>query len=105
LTSTGKSIISCPYDWSPSATPVQNWLGGHSQRAITRGDSVATIKQLFASRGSLPLNLESAGDAPLWHVRLHDRSTMTYQNHRLIFTKRNASVEIEPQPSLSEALA
>ena len=105
LTPNGKSVISCPYDWSPAATPVENWLGGHSQRSITRGDSAATIKQLFASNSGLPLTLDSVGEAPLWHVRLHDRSTMTYQNHRLTLSKQTASGQPEVQPDLSEALA
>ena len=32
----GKAILSTPYDWSPRATPIEAWLGGHSQRGERR---------------------------------------------------------------------
>ena len=87
LRPSGKSLLSCPYDWSPAATPVENWLGGHSQRGPDAGASEHVIQRLLDQSSELPLRLENAGDAPLWHVRIHDRSTMTYRNHRLLLTK------------------
>ncbi|MCA9218320.1 MAG: methyltransferase domain-containing protein [Planctomycetales bacterium] len=95
LSPSGKCVLSSPYDWSPAATPVENWLGGHSQRSIARGDSASVIEQIFSSDTLMPLKLASSGDAPLWHVRLHDRSTMTYRNHRLVFEKAAVCPTVE----------
>ena len=82
----GRCLFSCPYDWSPAATPVENWLGGHSQRGPAKGESTRVVRQMF-SQPEMGLRLDSAEDAPLWHVRLHERSTMTYRNHRVVATK------------------
>lgn len=87
----GRAILSCPYDWSPSATPVEAWLGGHSQRAPTGGSSEAVLRTLLtpgAHPGSIK-NLKLAAERAEmpWHVRLHDRSTMTYKAHLVVAEK------------------
>ena len=33
----GRLLLATPYDWSTRATPVETWIGGHSQRGPQRG--------------------------------------------------------------------
>jgi SAM-dependent methyltransferase/uncharacterized protein YbaR (Trm112 family) len=80
----GKAVLACPYDWSPVATPVENWLGGHSQRSPSSGASEAALRALLTPgvAGSIEgLVLKGEQDDLPWHVRLHDRSTMAYRLH------------------------
>lgn len=90
LKPSGKLLLSCPYDWASSATPVEAWLGGHSQRTTTGGSSEAVLRALLTpgahpnSLSSLKLHAER-DDLP-WHVRLHDRSTMSYRLHLAVAT-------------------
>lgn len=88
LRSEGKLILTCPYDWSPAATPLESWLGGHSQRSPSAGASEPVLRTLLtpnalpASLGVLELVAEQ--EHLPWHVRLHDRSTMNYLVHLLV---------------------
>lgn len=41
LVANAPAIVACPYDWSESATSVESWLGGHSQRTPDGGSSEA----------------------------------------------------------------
>jgi SAM-dependent methyltransferase len=81
----GKLVLTCPYDWSAAATPLESWLGGHSQRSPTAGASEAVLRALLtpgahpASLGGLELVAEQEHFP--WHVRVHDRSTMLYRVH------------------------
>ena len=79
------AVISTPYDWSPNATPVEKWLGGHSQRSESKGDSENMLRSLFAGGGhshsiaNLKLVFEKQ-NVP-WTVRIHRRSFMNYSVH------------------------
>ena len=78
----GQVILACPYDWSAGATPIEQWLGGHSQRCDSRGASEPVLRSLFKV-GEHPyaisgLRITAEADHLKWHVRLHDRSTMQY---------------------------
>lgn len=81
----GGALISTPYDWSPNATPVEAWIGGHSQRGPDRGAAEPLLRALLTP-GAHPLSvdgLEITGeieDVP-WLTRLHDRSTVRYSAH------------------------
>ena len=83
----GKAILSTPYDWSASATPVEAWLGGHSQRGADAGASEPVLRAL-PTPGAHPAaigGLEILGedlDIP-WRVRLHDRSSIGYRVHAM----------------------
>ena len=84
----GKAMLTCPYDWSPGATPLETWLGGHSQRSPSEGASEPVLRSLLTP-GASPASvsgLEFVGERLKlpWHVRLHDRSTMTYQVHLVV---------------------
>jgi SAM-dependent methyltransferase/uncharacterized protein YbaR (Trm112 family) len=80
LADDGRAVLSVPFDWAGQVTPVEAWLGGHSQRSVHAGSPEA-ILDLLLSEGPLAAGtLRRAGvpaEAP-WHVRLHDRSCMYY---------------------------
>jgi len=90
----GKTILTSPYDWSPVATPMEGWLGGHSQRGAGRGANEPVLRALLtpgghpAAIGTLEL-LSERLDVP-WHVRLHERSTVSYRVHLAVAGKRPA---------------
>lgn len=91
----GGAIVSAPYDWNVNATPVEAWLGGHSQRSETQGASEITLRSLLAG-GDHPyaiqeLELVSESEAVPWNLRLHDRSFMNYLVHLLVMRKKQAS--------------
>lgn len=74
----GLALLSTPYDWTPTVTAYESWLGGHSQRAPHRGSAEEVLKAL------LPLEIVAEEAAFPWRVRLHDRSTMEYAVHALV---------------------
>jgi ubiquinone/menaquinone biosynthesis C-methylase UbiE len=72
------AIIATPYDWSTSATPVEQWLGGHSQRGPHHGASEPVLRRMLEEVG---LQIVSEQQSVPWRLRLHDRSTMEYAVH------------------------
>jgi SAM-dependent methyltransferase len=74
----GTAVIATPYDWSPSSTPVEQWLGGHSQRGATRGASEPMLRRMLDEVG---LQVVSEEESRPWRVRVHDRSTVEYAVH------------------------
>ena len=84
----GKALLTSPYDWSPAATPVEAWLGGHSQRGPDSGASEPLLRRLLTP-GAHPASIDGlrllaeAPDLP-WHVRLHARSVMRYRAHLVV---------------------
>jgi SAM-dependent methyltransferase len=92
----GKAILSTPYDWSPAATPVEAWLGGHSQRGETAGASEPVLRALLTP-GAHPASLDKlrviAEESSLpWRVRLHERAVMEYRVD-LVVAEQNASFQ------------
>ena len=84
----GKAILSTPYDWSPAATPVEAWLGGHSQRGETAGASEPVLRALLTP-GAHPASIEGlrvvAEESSIpWRVRLHERAVMEYRVDLLV---------------------
>ncbi|HKI00438.1 MAG TPA: methyltransferase domain-containing protein [Thermoanaerobaculia bacterium] len=79
----GKAILSTPYDWSPRATPVEAWIGGHSQRGEHQGASEPVLRALLTP-GAHPASIEGLrivaeeADIP-WRVRMHERSSVEYR--------------------------
>jgi SAM-dependent methyltransferase len=92
----GKAILTSPYDWSAVATPIEAWLGGHSQRGPDQGASEPVLRALLTPGGhpaaldSLSLVAEHS-EVP-WHVRLHQRSTVSYKVHLVVAQKRASAV-------------
>lgn len=92
----GRAWIGCPYDWSPAATDPTAWIGGHSERNNTSGESAGMLRRLLTP-GSLPHSLhrfeilaeqEDVG----WIVRLHERSRMRYALHLVVAAIRANAV-------------
>ncbi len=89
LVSDGGSLALCsPYDWAPTATPFEGWVGGHSQRGPMRGEVEPLLRSLMTpgahpqATQRLCLSYEKS-DVP-WAVRVHDRSTMHYSSHLVV---------------------
>lgn len=81
----GSAIFATPYDWSPAVTPLESWIGGHSQRGVTGGAAEPLLRALLTA-GAHPLSIaglalrDEITHFP-WHTRLHDRSVMLYDVH------------------------
>lgn len=80
----GRAVIGCPYDWSATATNLEGWIGGHSQRGPDEGASEPRVRALFAADSPPGLELLGEVDHIPWHVRLHDRASMQYGMHLMI---------------------
>jgi SAM-dependent methyltransferase len=97
LRAQGKLVLTCPYDWAASATPLEAWLGGHSQRSPMAGSCEAVLRALLtpgAHPGSVnTLRLLAERDNVPWHVRLHDRSVMSYRAHLVVAERVGNSTE------------
>jgi SAM-dependent methyltransferase/uncharacterized protein YbaR (Trm112 family) len=92
LAKNGKAILSTPYDWSPAATPVEAWLGGHSQRGPDAGASEPVLRALLTP-GAHPASIDGlevvAEDADVpWRVRMHDRAILEYRAHLIVAKRR-----------------
>lgn len=77
----GTALIATPYDWSPAATPVEQWLGGHSQRGANRGASEPVLRRMLTEVG---LQIVSEEPSVPWRLRLHERSTVEYAVHVVV---------------------
>jgi len=88
----GNALMSTPYDWTANATPIEAWLGGHSQRSEHKGSSPDILRSLLSGGGHPnaveDLELVSERNLP-WTLRLHDRSVMEYLVHLMIIRKKN----------------
>ena len=73
----GRAHLCTPFDWSVAATPMESWVGGHSQRGPECGDSRVALHALL-SQPELGLSILAEADAIPWQVRLHQRSVMHY---------------------------
>jgi SAM-dependent methyltransferase/uncharacterized protein YbaR (Trm112 family) len=82
----GLAVIAAPYDWAPAATPLERWVGGHSQRAPPCGASEAALRALLEGENGRAGGLERIAeedDVP-WAVRMHDRSVVSYSAHVVV---------------------
>ena len=98
LKSEGEALISVPFDWTSQATPVEAWLGGHSQRSPHAGRAEAILDMLL-SDGPLAAGSLRRVQPPretAWHVRLHDRSCMHYQAHLVAARRITHQAGAEP---------
>jgi ubiquinone/menaquinone biosynthesis C-methylase UbiE/uncharacterized protein YbaR (Trm112 family) len=74
----GGILLATPYDWSQRVTGVENWLGGHSQRAAHAGSAEAFMEVLLQAH-----RLRAQALSWPWQTRLHERSSVQYQAHLL----------------------
>lgn len=79
----GALLLGTPFDWSTRATPVEAWIGGHSQRGAGEGAAEPLVRALLTA-GAHPLSLEGllvhATADHAWHTRLHERSAVLYRS-------------------------
>ena len=90
LVQTGGSVLlSTPFDWSPTATAVEGWIGGHGQRNAEEGRSEIWLRRFLVGGGSFPgMGWTLVGETDVtWTVRLHSRSRVEYQSHLLVLKK------------------
>jgi SAM-dependent methyltransferase len=91
LASGGRLLMATPYDWSTRATPVETWVGGHSQRAEHGGSGEHFLRTLIESGAhpqSVPGLTRIAEEAAFpWHTRLHERGAVQYRTHLLALGK------------------
>jgi len=83
----GRGLLATPFDWSPAATPLETWVGGHSQRGPEHGAPETLLRKLLTP-GAHPLSIESLAikgeiDNHPWTVRIHSRSVTVYNTHLL----------------------
>ncbi len=87
----GLALVTTPYDWSPAATPFEQWLGGHSQRHEGRGAAEPVLRTLLTP-GAHPASVEGVeivaeAEGLPWRLRLHARSVVEYRVHGVVVRK------------------
>ena len=90
----GVAILGSPYDWAPSATPIEAWLGGHSQRGPEGGAAEPALRALFDPadpRCAAPGLAVVASADVRWRVTLHDRAELHYTSDLLALQKRETT--------------
>ncbi len=82
LRSHAPALLTTPYDWSATATPPAQWLGGHSQRGEAHGSSAAELRRALAAVDT-GLAIETERDSVPWRVYVNERASMDYAVHLL----------------------
>jgi SAM-dependent methyltransferase len=81
------ALLSTPYDWSVTATPLEGWIGGHSQRGPAHGSSEAELRRILGAGApagvDTGLTIAAERDRVPWHVHATDRARMEYALHLL----------------------
>jgi len=77
-----RAILCTPHDWSQAATPIEGWIGGHSQRGPEGGSSSGALRALLTP-GAHPASIEGLSliaevEALPWLMRVHERSAVQY---------------------------
>jgi len=78
----GGALVATPFDWNPSVTQIEAWMGGHSPYDDRRGRSENVLRSLIGGDHPVAvdgLELIDEIDGLEWPVRLHDRSVMQYR--------------------------
>jgi SAM-dependent methyltransferase/uncharacterized protein YbaR (Trm112 family) len=91
----GQTLLSTPYDWSQATTPMEAWLGGHSQRGPGAGAGEPLLRSLLTP-GQHPQSLEKlriTGEIENfpWQARMHERSNVGYSVHVVAAEKTGAT--------------
>lgn len=90
----GRILLACPYDWSTRATPVETWIGGHSQRGAYGGEAEPFLRALLRegahAQSVTGLTLLEEDQAWPWQTRLHERGAVQYRTHLLALARREA---------------
>lgn len=89
----GYISLATPFDWSPNATPYENWIGGHGSMHPLQGEPIEKMRWLFSNQSPFPELkdfeiIQDQDDIP-WRIRLHNRSLMQYNLHLLSVRRSN----------------
>lgn len=83
----GRVLLASPFDWTLAVTPVENWLGGHSEHAPHRGDGASVLDMLLSGAAPSGSGIDRlrilARDDMEWRVRLYARAMTHYRTHLL----------------------
>jgi SAM-dependent methyltransferase len=83
----GDALLSTPYDWSVAATPLAQWIGGHSQRGPAGGSSAEELRRILspdaAAGVDTGLTIAEERDGVPWRVYANERSATDYNLHLL----------------------
>ncbi len=86
----GVILLATPFDWSTRATPMETWVGGHSQRGSGAGSGEAFLHQLLTpgahEQSIADIRITARADTD-WQTRLHDRATINYRTHLVALTR------------------
>lgn len=83
-------VLGCPYDWTSSVTPVEQWIGGHSPRSEQRGACDLQLRAYLSEQmatGELTLECVAERKRVPWSVRIHDRSRVQFDLDLLALEK------------------
>jgi SAM-dependent methyltransferase/uncharacterized protein YbaR (Trm112 family) len=80
------ALLSTPYDWSANATPLADWVGGHSQRGDAHGSSAAELRRVLRTV-DMRLSVVAERDPVPWRVYVNERASMDYALHMLLLKK------------------
>lgn len=90
----GHILLATPYDWSTRATPVETWIGGHSQRSAYGGEAEPFLRALLQqgahAQSVAGLALLREDQAWPWQTRLHERGAVQYRSHLLALARRES---------------
>ena len=88
-----EAFLATPFDWSAPVTPMNAWLGGHSETNEWHGESSAileeTLRRLRNETGE-GLTIQAKNDLP-WEVRIHERNRAVYQSMLLQLRKERCA--------------
>lgn len=81
----GAALLCSPYDWAGAATPLEQWIGGHSQRGPGSGSSAEALRRLLSGGGGMDagLRIEAEREDVAWRLRMHERAVVEYRVHLL----------------------
>ena len=78
-------LLGTPFDWAARATPVEAWIGGHSQRTDDEGAAIPRLLRLMNDDLRLKAVADDTGWP--WELRLHERATVNYRSYLLAVEK------------------
>lgn len=85
LASGAPALYSSPYDWSQNAAEPGQWLGGHSQRSASGGDSPAELRRILSPECAAGIDsgllIDEERDGVSWALQTSERSTVRYATH------------------------